>query len=142
MSFNVPFAQEIVFIGSVVIILFLMFKLIKELPENLRLGSSIKYFLKPDRIIIGTDQNFPKDIIKPILNKLCPNILWMSELSAEMVKHSINSFLAMSICFTNELASLAETVGANIKDIETGLKLTIDWFIENNSQLKPEIFNV
>ena len=46
----------------------------------------------------------------------------MSEVSAEMVKHSINSFLAMSICFTNELASLAETVGANIKDIETGLK--------------------
>jgi UDPglucose 6-dehydrogenase len=57
-----------------------------------------------------------------LLNKFCDNIIWMSVESAEMVKHGLNSFLAMSVTFANELATLCERVGADASEVEKGLK--------------------
>jgi UDPglucose 6-dehydrogenase len=90
-------------------------------PENLRLGKSIKIFLEPDRIIIGVHPG-EKDIFYPIFSSICDRLEWMSIESAEMTKHAINAFLATSVCFSNEIATLCEYVGANAKEVERGLK--------------------
>ncbi len=90
-------------------------------PENLRLGKALKTFLEPDRIVIGT---LPEDkaLFLPIFSSISNRQEWMSIESAEMTKHAINSFLATSICFANEIATLCEYVGANAKEVERGLK--------------------
>jgi UDPglucose 6-dehydrogenase len=92
------------------------------LPENLRLGKAIDIFLHPDRIIVGFQNEADKNRIHPILKPLSENIIWMSVESAEMTKHALNSFLATSVIFINELASLCERVGANAYEVERGLK--------------------
>lgn len=90
-------------------------------PENLRLGSAIQIFSDPDRVIVGC---VPED--QPLLSRLfepfTQNIVWMKPASAEMTKHAINSFLALSITFMNELSLLCEDVGADAKEVERGLK--------------------
>jgi UDPglucose 6-dehydrogenase len=90
-------------------------------PENLRLGKSIKNFLEPDRIIIGVHPG-EKDIFLPLFSSISQRLEWMSIESAEMTKHAINAFLATSVCFANEVATLCEYVGANAKEVERGLK--------------------
>ncbi len=90
-------------------------------PENLRLGKSIRIFLEPDRIIIGAHPG-EKDIFFPIFSSISDRLEWMSIESAEMTKHAINAFLATSVCFANEIATLCEYVGANAKEVERGLK--------------------
>ena len=93
-------------------------------PENLRLGSSIKNFLKPDRIIIGTDvTNKTKiNIVKKIFRKInCQKYIVNSE-TAEMSKHVINSFLANSISFINEIAMLGSNYDINFDDLEKTVK--------------------
>ncbi len=92
------------------------------IPENLRLGKSIAVFSHPDRIIVGLDDLEKKSEIQTLLKPISENIVWMSVVSAEMTKHAINSFLAVSVTFINELAAICETVGANAKDVEAGLK--------------------
>jgi UDPglucose 6-dehydrogenase len=90
-------------------------------PENLRLGKSIKTFLEPDRIIIGVHPH-EKDIFLPLFSSISQRLEWMSIESAEMTKHAINAFLATSVCFANEVATLCEYIGANAKEVERGLK--------------------
>jgi UDPglucose 6-dehydrogenase len=90
-------------------------------PENLRLGKSIKTFLEPDRIIIGVHSG-EKDIFLPIFSSISDRLEWMSIESAEMSKHAINAFLATSVCYANEIATLCEYVGANAQEVERGLK--------------------
>ena len=90
-------------------------------PENLRLGKSLKTFLEPDRIIIGTDPD-EKEQFSPVFLTISDRLEWMGIESAEMTKHAINAFLATSICFANEVATLCEQAGANAKDVERGLK--------------------
>jgi UDPglucose 6-dehydrogenase len=90
-------------------------------PENLRLGKSIKIFLEPDRIIIGVHSG-QKDIFSPLFSSISDRLEWMSIESAEMTKHAINAFLATSVCYANEVATLCEYVGANAKEVERGLK--------------------
>jgi UDPglucose 6-dehydrogenase len=94
-------------------------------PENLRLGDALNVFLNPDRIVVGCRDEFTKKRISKILTKLTKNIVWMSVESAEMTKHAINSFLAISVTFANELASICEKVGADAKQVEEGLKTDI-----------------
>ena len=94
-------------------------------PENLRLGDALNVFLNPDRVIVGYRDEFTKKIISKILTKITKNIVWMSVESAEMTKHAINSFLATSVTFANELASICEKVGADAKQVEVGLKTDI-----------------
>lgn len=94
-------------------------------PENLRLGDALNVFLNPDRVVVGCRDEITKKIISKILTKLTKNIVWMSVESAEMTKHAINSFLATSVTFANELASICEKVGADAKQVEEGLKTDI-----------------
>jgi UDPglucose 6-dehydrogenase len=91
-------------------------------PENLRLGRALEIFRNPGRIVIGIRREHTRDKLSPLLSKLCSNLIWMSVESAEMVKHSLNAFLALSVTFTNELATIAEQVGASAADIEKGLR--------------------
>lgn len=90
-------------------------------PENLRLGKALEIFLNQDRIVVGTDSNF-KNILSPVLDKLTEKIIWMSIESAEMTKHALNSFLANSIVFINEISTLCEYTGADATEVAVGLK--------------------
>jgi UDPglucose 6-dehydrogenase len=91
-------------------------------PENLRLGNAINVFMQPDRIVIGIDDDSAKNKLNQLVSKITQNIVWMSIKSAEMTKHAINAFLATSVVFANEIATLCEQVGANVNEVEQGLK--------------------
>ncbi len=91
-------------------------------PENLRLGKAIDAFEHADRVIVGTRN----ETVKPKLNQLfapfTTQVLFMRTESAEMVKHALNSFLALSITFINEIARIGEHVGADAREVAAGLK--------------------
>lgn len=91
-------------------------------PENLRLGSAIHVFTQPDRVVVGLDDPLAKEKLQILFKPFTDNIIWMSCLSAEMTKHAINAFLANSVVFANELATLCDAVGAKASEVETGLK--------------------
>jgi len=91
-------------------------------PENLRLGNAVNIFLNPDRIIVGTRTDKDKNKIEELLSAITEKIEWMSVESAEMTKHAINAFLATSVVFANEIATICEIVGADAKEVERGLK--------------------
>jgi UDPglucose 6-dehydrogenase len=91
-------------------------------PENLRLGNAIKNFLNPDRIVVGVDSLYSKKILKKLFLSITNKIEWMTIESAEMTKHAINSFLATSIIFINEVTRICKKVGANVIEVERGLK--------------------
>lgn len=82
-------------------------------PENLRLGQAIERFRNPPLPVIGTDDPATLDRIEKLL-ALFP-VQWqrVSLRTAEMTKHALNSFLALSICFANELGNLCDEVGAD-----------------------------
>jgi UDPglucose 6-dehydrogenase len=91
-------------------------------PENLRLGKALEAFLKPDRVVVGVRNGRDRDRIDRLLAPITRNIEWMTVESAEMTKHAINSFLAASVVFANEIAAICEQVGADAKEVERGLK--------------------
>lgn len=91
-------------------------------PENLRLGKAIDVFLKPDRIVVGVSNPESRATLERLLLPITDKIEWMSIESAEMTKHAINSFLATSVTFANEIAAICELVGADAKEVERGLK--------------------
>lgn len=91
-------------------------------PENLRLGRALDAFEKADRVVIGARDDSKKAMLKELFDPFTKTILWMRTESAEMVKHGLNSFLALSITFINEVARLCEQVGADAKDVSIGLK--------------------
>lgn len=91
-------------------------------PENLRLGKAIQVFHNPDRIVIGIRHQEDRSRLEPFFSQVCPRLEWMSTESAEMTKHAINAFLAVSVVFANELAVLCEQLGADAREVERGLK--------------------
>lgn len=91
-------------------------------PENLRLGKAISIFLEPDRIVVGVRNGKDREKVAALLAPFSPKMEWMSVESAEMTKHAINAFLATSVAFINEIAILSESVGADAKEVERGLK--------------------
>lgn len=91
-------------------------------PENLRLGKAIDIFLNPDRIVVGVRSTRDQERLGRLLRPVTDRIEWMSIESAEMTKHAINAFLATSVTFANEIASICELVGADAKEVERGLK--------------------
>ncbi|MCK5602874.1 UDP-glucose/GDP-mannose dehydrogenase family protein [Candidatus Pacearchaeota archaeon] len=91
-------------------------------PENLRLGNAIESFTQPERIVVGLRNNEGKEKLEAIFKLFCDNLEWMSVESAEMTKHGLNAFLATSVTFINELATLCEKVGADAREVEKGLK--------------------
>jgi len=90
-------------------------------PENLRLGNAVSLFKNPDRIIIGCEEE-DINLFKNFFCKLSDKLIFMSLEEAELTKHSINAFLALSITYINEISLLCEEYGLNINNISKGLK--------------------
>ncbi len=91
-------------------------------PENLRLGKAIGVFTQPDRVVVGLSSQADRERVSALLRPFTERIEWMSVESAEMTKHALNAFLATSVTFINELATLCEQVGADAQEVERGLK--------------------
>lgn len=91
-------------------------------PENLRLGRAIQSFTQPEQVVVGVREGVDRTRIKELFQPFTDRLEWMSVESAEMTKHALNSFLATSIAFINEVATLCEQVGADAKEVERGLK--------------------
>lgn len=93
-------------------------------PEFLREGVAVEDFLKPDRVVIGTNSEKARKIMKqlyePFVRQGNP-IYFMDERSAEMTKYAANSYLATRISFMNEIANLCERVGANVDMVRMGM---------------------
>jgi len=93
-------------------------------PEFLREGFAVDDFLKPERIVIGTESERAAEIMrrlyKPYVRSGNP-ILVMDEKSAELTKYAANSFLATKITFMNEIANYCELVGANVDHVRIGM---------------------
>ena len=95
-------------------------------PEFLREGSAINDFMRPDRVVIGTDSKKSEKIMKEIyrpLYLLDTPIVTTSIETAEIIKYASNSFLATKISFINEIADLCEVAGANVKDVAKAMGL-------------------
>ena len=82
-------------------------------PENLRLGHAIAAFQSAERIVVGVDDGATRAALEPLVGSLGAHVEWMSVPSAEMTKHALNAFLATSVTFINEVARIAERVGAD-----------------------------
>lgn len=93
-------------------------------PEFLREGVAVEDFLKPDRVVVGTQsvraQKVMKQLYEPFVRQGNP-IYFMDERSAEMTKYAANSYLAARISFMNEIANLCEKVGANVDEVRIGM---------------------
>ena len=91
-------------------------------PENLRLGKAIDAFEKAERVVVGIRDETKKAALEQLFKPFTSQVLFMRTESAEMVKHALNSFLAVSITFINEIARLCEHIGADAKEVSMGLK--------------------
>jgi len=91
-------------------------------PENLRLGKAIDVFTHPDRVVVDVRSEDDRRRLTELFAPITSSIEWMLVESAEMTKHAVNAFLAMSVAYINELAGLCEQVGADAKEVERGLK--------------------
>jgi len=93
-------------------------------PEFLREGVAVEDFMKPDRVVIGTQSERAKDLMSrlyaPLVRQGNP-IIFMDERSAELTKYAANAFLATKITFMNEIANLCELVGANVDEVRKGI---------------------
>lgn len=94
-------------------------------PEFLREGRALEDFMKPERVIIGSDSeraaSLMHELYMPFVQDTGNEILHTSIASAELTKYACNAFLAMKISFVNEIANLCDTVGANYLDVKKGL---------------------
>jgi UDPglucose 6-dehydrogenase len=86
------------------------------------LGKALEVFLRPDRVVLGVRDQTARGALESVYAPFTDRIEWMSVESAEMTKHAINAFLATSVCFINELATLCEATGADALEVERGLK--------------------
>lgn len=91
-------------------------------PENLRLGKAVERFLKPSMIVIGTGDKTTFNKVCLLYRKIRTKKIFTDIKTAEMVKHAINSFLATSISFANELSNLSEAVGADFLTVAKIIK--------------------
>ncbi|CAM5195206.1 UDP-glucose 6-dehydrogenase [Bosea thiooxidans] len=95
-------------------------------PEFLREGAAIEDFKRPDRIVIGAEDERAREVMADIYRPLYLNsapILNTSRRTAELTKYAANAFLATKITFINEMADLCEQVGANVQDVARGMGL-------------------
>jgi len=93
-------------------------------PEFLKEGSAIEDFLKPDRIVIGVEDEAVKETMKALyspFNRNRDRLIVMDVVSAELTKYAANSMLATKISFMNEMANIAERVGADIENVRRGI---------------------
>ena len=95
-------------------------------PEFLREGAAIQDFKHPDRIVVGTDKPRAREVMTELYRPLYLNrspILFTDRRTAELIKYAANAFLATKITFINEIADLAEKVGADVQEIARGIGL-------------------
>jgi len=93
-------------------------------PEFLKEGAAVDDFLKPDRIIVGTETNYAREVMKELykpFNRNHDRVLYMDSRSAELTKYAANALLATKISFINEIANLAERLGADIEEVRRGI---------------------
>ena len=93
-------------------------------PEFLREGAAISDFKRPDRIVIGTEDDWARGVMNEVYRPLFLNkapILFTSRRSSELIKYAANAFLAVKITFINEMADLCEKVGADVQDVSRGI---------------------
>ena len=93
-------------------------------PEFLREGAAIGDFKRPDRIVIGAEDDFGREVMSEVYRPLFLNespILFTSRRTSELIKYAANAFLATKITFINEMADLCEKVGANVQDVSSGI---------------------
>src|SRR5712692_656541 len=95
-------------------------------PEFLREGSAIQDFMRPDRVVIGTESEHARAVLgalyRPLYLLETPMVFTSLE-TAELIKYAANAFLATKITFINEMADLCEAVGADVQDVARGIGL-------------------
>jgi UDPglucose 6-dehydrogenase len=95
-------------------------------PEFLREGAAIDDFKRPDRIVIGIDEERARgpmtEIYRPLYLNAAP-IVFTSRRTAELIKYAANAFLAMKLTFINEMADLCEVIGADVQEVARGIGL-------------------
>ena len=95
-------------------------------PEFLREGAAIQDFKHPDRIVVGTEDERGRKVLSDIYRPLYLNqapIMFTGRRTAEVIKYAANAFLATKVTFINEIADLAEKVGANVQEVARGIGL-------------------
>ena len=95
-------------------------------PEFLREGAAIRDFKHPDRIVVGTADDHARKVITEIYRPLYLNqapLMFTGRRTAELIKYAANAFLATKITFINEIADLAEKVGADVQEVARGIGL-------------------
>ena len=95
-------------------------------PEFLREGAAINDFKRPDRVVVGTENEQAKELMRALYRPLYINetpIVFTSRRTSELIKYAANSFLATKITFINEIADLCEVVGANVQEVAKGIGL-------------------
>ncbi|WP_271201956.1 UDP-glucose dehydrogenase family protein [Methylopila turkensis] len=95
-------------------------------PEFLREGSAIGDFKRPDRIVVGVEDDRAKDVMEELYRPLYLNVaplVFTGRRTAELIKYAANAFLATKITFINEIADLCEKVGANVQEVARGIGL-------------------
>ena len=93
-------------------------------PEFLKEGAAVDDFMKPDRIIIGTETERPQELLRELyypFNRNHERLLFMDVRSAELTKYAANAMLATKISFMNEIANLAERLGADVESVRRGI---------------------
>jgi len=95
-------------------------------PEFLREGAAIGDFKRPDRVVVGTDSEEAREVMRELYRPLFLNetpLVYTSRRTSELIKYAANAFLAVKITFINEMADLCEKVGANVQDVSKGIGL-------------------
>lgn len=95
-------------------------------PEFLREGSAINDFMRPDRVVIGTESDRAREVMRKLYRALYlieTPILYTNLETSELIKYAANAFLATKITFINEVADLCEKVGADVHDVAKGIGL-------------------
>jgi len=93
-------------------------------PEFLKEGAAVEDFMKPDRIVVGTDSDRARELMRELYKDFCCNhdrILFMGVRDAEMTKYASNSMLATKISFMNEIANLCDLVGVDVEKVRLGI---------------------
>jgi len=95
-------------------------------PEFLREGAAIEDFKRPDRVVVGLEDERARDVMRELYRPLFLNetpIVFTARRTSELIKYAANAFLAMKITFINEIADLCEAVGADVQQVAKGIGL-------------------
>jgi len=95
-------------------------------PEFLREGAAIGDFKRPDRVVVGTNDERAREVMRQLYRPLSLNetpMVFTERRTSELIKYAGNGFLAMKITFINEIADLCEAVGANVQEVAKGIGL-------------------